>query len=279
MKSSRVWLRSGSSVARLAALAGVCVAGVTCVDANESLIVLQAQVPDSMCAVSDEAGEGARMADGVLDVALDQAYGYELFPLVQSNLQPIASAGEIEPNRITVTSAQVKVVPPPGLDVQFGDDCSAEFDTLTSASLSPNSTRAVRVEALRACHARIFRSLFQSGKLSAATAEIVQVRAIVRIKGRHGGTDILSDPFQFPIRICYGCLQTGFTGQYATFNFPNVPACDRLAMNPFQGNPCPGRKAQDVGPILCCALDAKGERLQCPAVPSATTTSPTAPTP
>jgi hypothetical protein len=263
---------------RLAALAGLCAATVTCTDANEALIVLQAQVPDDECLVSDNAAEGARLADGVLDVALDEPYGYELFPLVQSNLQEIAGAGEIEPNRVSITGAQVEVVPPPGLDVAFGDGCAAEFDTLTSASLQPGQSRAVKVEALRSCHARAFRGLFQSGRLSSSVAEIIQVRAIVRIKGNHGGTEILSNPFQFPIRICYGCLQTGFADQYAAFNFPNVPACDRLARNPYQGNPCPGRKAQDVGPILCCALDAKAERLQCPAAPSSSTTG-TPPTP
>jgi hypothetical protein len=258
---------------RLAAVAGACAATVTCTDANESLIVLQAQVPDEMCVVSDSAATGTRLSDGVLDVALDAPYGYKLSPLVQSNLLPIAGAGEIEPNRVTVTGAEVKVVPPPGLDVGFSDGCSAEFDTSTTASLSPGDARAVHIEAIRSCHAGLFRALFQSGRLNASIAEIVQVRSIVRIKGRHGGTTILSDPFEFPIRICYGCLQTGFADQYAAFNFPNVPACDRLARNPYQGNPCFDRKAQDLGPILCCALDARGERLQCPAAPSSSTTT------
>ena len=100
-----------------------------------------------------------------------------------------------------------------------------------------------------------------------------------RAKGRHGGTDIHSDPFEFPIRVCYGCLQTGFDGQYAAFSFalspPKVIACDNLTENPYKGNVC--NPAQDTGPILCCAQDAKGERLVCPAIPGAKPASATTP--
>ena len=75
-------------------------AGASCTDANESLIVLQAQRPDDMCIVSDDPTGNLRHDRGVLDVALDQPYGYEMFPLVANNMLPIAAEGEIEPNRV-----------------------------------------------------------------------------------------------------------------------------------------------------------------------------------
>jgi hypothetical protein len=238
----------------------------TCTDANESLVVLQAQVPDDDCVVADKADETARLESGILDVALDQLYSYKLFPLAQNNLIPLGNAADIDPNRIQVTGARVKIVPPAGVAVPFRADCAAEFDHPSQSTVYPGSQRAVRVEALRACHAAIFQELFKTGALNPAVGESVYFRVIVRIKGKHGGTEILSDPFEFPVRVCYGCLQTGFSGPYSLFNFPMTPPCDALGNNPFLGNRC--APAQDFGPILCCARDAKGEVLQCPGVPT-----------
>jgi hypothetical protein len=260
---------------RVLGLAAMTVAGATCTDANESLVILQAQRPDDQCIINDGLQGSIRHDRGVLDVALDKPYGYELFPLVVNNLQPIAAEGEIEPNRVSVMGAQVKIVPPPGVDVAFGDACAAEFDTVGAAQLGPTETRALSLEVIRSCHAALFRDLFVAGRLNSSTAEKVDFRVVVRIKGRHGGTRILSDPFEFPIRICYGCLQTGFDGPYAAFNFPaKLPACEALPTNPYRGNPCPSRIAQDVGPVLCCAQNNDPANLLCPASPTVVTPAP-----
>lgn len=237
-----------------------------CTDANGSLVVVQAQVPDDSCAVSDSADDMARLESGVLDVALDQLYSYKLFPLVQNNLLPLAADNDIEANRVSVTGARVKIVPPTGVTVPFRGDCAAEFDHPSQSTIDPGSQRAIRVEAVRACHASLFQELFKQGALNPAVGESVYFRVIVRIKGTHGGSQILSDPFEFPVRICYGCLQTGFSGPYSLFNFPRTPPCSALDDNPFLGNRC--GPAQDFGPILCCARDEQGTVLQCPAVPA-----------
>jgi hypothetical protein len=252
----RAWLLSLGGLTALAA----------CTDVNNSVIVLQAQVPDDECVVSDESDSNTRLESGVLDVALDQLYAYQLFPLVQNNLLAAASEIDIDPNRVTVTGSRVKIVPPAGVSVPFRDDCAAEFDHPSQSVILPGEQRAVRVEAIRACHAGLVRDLFRAGALNPALAESVYFRALVRIKGRHGGSNFMSDPFEFPIRICYGCLQTGFSGPYAPFNFPKTPPCSALDNNPFTGNLC--APAQDRGPILCCAQDAMGTILQCPGVPT-----------
>jgi hypothetical protein len=255
-----------------ASLATMAVATATCTDANESLIILQAQRPDDQCIINDSVMSSVRHDRGTLDVALDTPRGYELFPLVANNLQPIAATGEIEPNRVAVTGAQIKIVPPPGVNVAFSETCAAEFDSVSNAQLGPGETRALSLEVIRNCHAALIKDLFMAGRLNSSTAEKIDFRAVVRIKGRHGGTRILSDPFEFPIRICYGCLQTGFAGPFSAFNFPEpVPACDKLTTNPYQGNPCPGLIAQDIGPVLCCARNSDPTNLQCPASPSVTT--------
>jgi hypothetical protein len=239
---------------------------VGCTDANESLIVLQAQVPNSECVVADDGASSTRLESGILDVALDQLYSYKLFPLVQNNLIPAGGAMDIEPNRVSISGAQVKIVAPSGVVIPFRDDCSAEFDHPSHSSISPGDTRAIQVEAIRSCHAALFQDLFRTGALNPGLGESVYFRVIVRIKGRHGGTEILADPFEFPLRVCYGCLQTGFSGPYSLFNFPMTPSCGSLERNPFPGNLC--GPAQDFGPILCCAQDALAEVIQCPGVPT-----------
>jgi hypothetical protein len=260
---------------RVLALAATMAATATCTDANESLIILQAQRPDQDCLITDGLQGSVRHDRGTLDVALDKPYGYELFPLVSNNLLPIAAENEIEPNRVAVTGAQIKILPPPGVNVSFSEACAAEFDSISNAQLGPGDTRALGVEVLRNCHAALIKDLFMSGRLNTSTAEKIDFRAVVRIKGRHGGTQILSDPFEFPIRVCYGCLQTGFAGPFSAFNFPQpVPSCDKLTSNPYQGNPCPGLIAQDIGPVLCCARNNDPNNLQCPAAPTVTTPGP-----
>jgi hypothetical protein len=252
----RGWLLSLGGLTALAA----------CTDVNNSVIVLQAQVPDEECVISDQGGDTPRLESGILDVGLDQLYAYQLFPLVQNNLLPAGAEMDIEPNRVTVTGSRVKIVPPAGVTVPFRDDCAAEFDHPSQAAIMPGEQRAIRVEAVRACHAGLFRDLFKSGALNPSLGESVYFRAVVRIRGRHGGSEFSSDPFEFPIRICNGCLQTGFSGPYSAFNFPKLPACSDLANNPFTGNQC--GPAQDRGPILCCALDAMATMIQCPGVPT-----------
>ena len=165
-----------------------------------------------------------RLESGILDVALDQTYSYKLFPLVQNNLLPAAGGSDIEPNRVYVTGAQIEIVAPPGVTIPFSGECAAEFDHPSQSSISPGATRAIRVEAIRACHATLFQGLFRSGALNPMVSESVYFRVIVRIKGRHGGTQILSEPFEFPIRVCYGCLQTGFSGPFSLLRLPDDSA-------------------------------------------------------
>ncbi len=253
-------------VAKSVALTTAVLGLAGCTDANEGLVVLQAQVPDENCAVADKAEDTTRLESGILDVALDQLYSYKLFPLVSNRLLPVGGEGDIEPNRVQVTGAQIKIVPPTGVSIPFRDECAAEFDHPSQASVPPGTERAIRIEALRSCHSALIRDLFMRGALNPDVAESVYLRVVVRIKGRHGGTEILSAPFEFPIRVCYGCLQTGFGGTFSLFNFPKTPNCNVLEENPYTGNAC--GPAQDFGPILCCARDATGEVLQCPGVPA-----------
>lgn len=251
------------------AVLGACAALVlaSCVEHGSPLLIVQNQVPmieERGCLIPGMRTE-IRNAMGTLDVALDKSYPYFLYPLVQSRLAPMGGAG-IDPNRIDITTFQVRLEPPPTVDVAWSPACPARFDFPAPVLLDPGAEASSIVEVIRPCHADLLRQLFQQGRLSPDMSERILFRAVVRAKGRHGGTEIVSDPFEFPIRVCYGCLQTGFADpEFVEFNFPRVPPCSKLAANPYLGNLCnPG---QDRGPILCCARDPMGRDLECPAVP------------
>jgi hypothetical protein len=248
-----------------------------CVDGGSAVSIVQNQIPTSAMGVCVVPGgkSDLRLAEGILDVGLDRPYPYKMFPLLQSVLPALATMGGAEPNRFEVTSFHVKIDPPSGISVPWTSDCAPSFDFPTQGQVLPGASVAFLVEGIRPCHADQFRQLFANGQLPSALSQEVVFRLTLEARGRHGGTQISSDPFYFPVRVCYGCLQTGYTDpEFADFSFPKIPACDRLASNPFPGNPC--NPAQDMGPVLCCARDPQGQQLECPGIPrmAPTTTKP-----
>ncbi len=234
-----------------------------CVENGRPLVIVQAQEPATTAGACGTAIEqaGAKQ-EGVLDVALDQDYPYLLHPLVESRL-PSLVENQIELNQIVLTAAEIEIEPPPGLAVPWTPSCAAKFDMALSLKLLPQATGSGPLEIIRPCHTALFRDLFKKGKLPWNGGERIRFHASVRLKGRHGGTTISSDPFTFPVRVCYGCLQSGYDDpDYQQFSVVNVPRCSKLTSgNPYPGNACnPG---QDKGPILCCAKD--NDAVVCPA--------------
>jgi hypothetical protein len=236
-----------------------------CVDSGSGLTILQNQVPITtmnMCSVPAEKTD-SRAVLGTLDVALDRDYPYQLYPLLANQMPNLP--GSVPPNRVNISAWSVKIEPPPGVSVPWTDGCPAEFDFPGPVQLDPGDQASALVEAMRPCHSGLIRKLMEQGKLPSSSADEVIFRLVVQAKGRHGATSIKSDPFEYPVHVCYGCLQTGFLDPaYAPFDFPKVPPCKNLISNPYLGNPC--NVAQDQGPVLCCAKDAEGLQLQCPAV-------------
>ncbi|HJX55094.1 MAG TPA: hypothetical protein VJ801_20225 [Polyangia bacterium] len=221
-----------------------------------------------------------RRGSGVLDVTvLDRNNTrYYLYPVVENLLDPFsglegssASGGVEEKNNIVMTSFHVKLDVATGAGASFAWDagCPAEFDVpVGSYLLGPGGTVSYMVEIVRPCNAA---PLFQYLQANQSVSSL-EVTATVRAKGHLGSWDIESPPFKFPVEVCYGCLQSGYSDPAAAqFGFPAVAMCSDLAVNPYTGNPC--NPAQDT-PILCCALgvDAQGHAtgVQCPAVPTGT---------
>jgi hypothetical protein len=224
-----------------------------------------------------------RRSEGILDVAvLDQNdTRYYFYPLVESLLGSLTGAGTNlaytpteEKNNITMKSFHVEldVATSAGAGFAWSSGCPGTFDVpVDSWLLPPGGTVSEMVEIIRPCNAA---PLFDSLQANQSVTSIT-VTATVRAVGRLGSSDIQSPPFAFPVQVCYGCLQSGFSDPTASqFDFPAVPLCSDLTTNPYTGDPC--NPAQD-DPILCCATDvnAQGQPtgVLCPAIPTGTSTT------
>jgi hypothetical protein len=283
---------NGRTIGRVVALGipvGVLLSLAACVidDGPTGLLIVQDQwietgTTATGCLIPGTATT-QRRGEGVLDVAvLDQNdTRYLFYPLVQSQLASLTGAGADLPtspaeekNNILMKSFHVKldVATSAGTSVAWSAGCTGEFDVpVDSWLLPPGGTVSEMVEIIRPCNAA---PLFQSLQANPSVSSIT-VTATIRAKGHLGSSDIESPPFSFPVFVCYGCLQSGYSDPTASqFNFPAVPLCSDLTTNPYTGDPC--NPAQDE-PILCCAasVNAQGQAtgVMCPAVPTGTGTT------
>lgn len=281
---------NGRTIGRVVALGipvGVLLSLAACVidDGPTGLLIVQDQwietgTTGAGCSIPGTA-TSQRRSEGVLDVAVFDANDtrYYLYPLVESLLGSLTGAGTgltpspvEEKNNILMKSFHVKlaVATSAGTSVPSSTGCPGEFDVpVDSWLLAPGATVSEMVEIIRPCNAApLFQSLQADQSMSSIT-----VTATVRATGHLGSSDIESPPFAFPVRVCYGCLQSGYSDPTAAqFDFPAVPMCSDLTTNPYTGDPC--NPAQDE-PILCCATDvnAQGQAtgVLCPAIPTGTT--------
>jgi len=242
-------------------------------EANNSLAIVWAQVPTvnmGGCSVTGTKGM-TYLPSGTLDVGLDKDYAYDLYPLIENNLKKAPTAN-IEYNAIRITGVDVKLIPPPGVTLTLPTSCPAEFSHPISLKVDPVGTAALDVEAIKACHIPAIRKQFSVAKSDGGLSPNVQDQevftAVLRVQGEHGGVDIESAPFSFPIRVCLGCLQRGFAAEgFRDLDYPKIPDCRSLVENPYVGNAC--NIAQDFGPVLCCSTDGSGSpaSIECPGRP------------
>jgi len=264
----RIFKVTGGKMAAIALFFVMAGATGSCTsEANNGLSIVWAQVPKADmggCTIPGTRGM-TYLPSGTLDVGLDQAYPYKLYPLVENNLFK-AQSMMVEYNTIRVTGSDVKLVPPPGVTFKPDPGCPVEFFHPNPLSIDPAGEAAIGVEAIKPCHVPVLRKMFGVAKpagLSPAQSAFEIFTAVVRVRGVHGGTEIVSEAFEFPIRVCLGCLQTGFTLKgFEDLGYPNVADCRNLLDNPYTGNPC--NIAQDFGPILCCSPDGTKEKIECP---------------
>jgi hypothetical protein len=233
---------------------------VACGTPPGQFVIIQDQVPDTSCAIPASLGSLYRDS-GDLDVGLvlDQAnVGYLFFPLMQNNLPP--SNGGADANRIALSSFEVDLGVPDLDPANNGDPTYVKiwnlFQTLqasnegltkysipTSGSVaSGGGDTAGFVNAVPADLARMIRDT-QALK---APGNYFYLTATVRAQGKTLTSTVTSDPFNFPIRVCDGCLTN------------DIGMCPVMNAGGATGNPC--NIAQDQ-PVDCCEL---GAQLVCP---------------
>jgi len=218
---------------------------------------------------------------GVLDVAvLGKDYThYLLYPFVKNLLAPfsglvgIAGAPVEEKNNILLKSFHVKLDVATGAGSGFAWDpgCPGEFDVpLATSEIAPGGTVAAATEIIRPCNAAPLFRYLQAFANNGQIYPTITVNTTTRAHGTLGSSGIDSPPFKYPVNVCYGCLQAGYSDATAAqFNFPLIAKCSDLTSNPYNGDPC--NPAQDY-PVLCCAsaFDDNGDAttIQCPGIPT-----------
>jgi hypothetical protein len=206
-----------------------------------SMLILFNTVPtasDTGCTIPTEEGGSFRQSGRIDVLAPDvfSAASYELYPIVESRLE---SLGDEAQRTIAVHGAEVTLQ---STDGALND----EFTRVFSGSLRPGGQTSFSVQVVDAEHLR---------SLSVGENETVTIIASVKIFGDLQGSEIESDPFDYPIDVCNGCL-IGLLGD-----------CDSLPsdFDARTGGEC---NAFQDGPLDCCTLN--GEDI-CPAISTAPT--------
>ena len=241
-------------------------AGAGCVSNAGLLVILQNQQPAADTCAAQATLTTSPVEMGTLDLETSSppagAPAYLAYPLVQNSLpMRAAMAGGVEPNAINIEGVRTTIHPPPGLDVTWPAGCPATFLWPSTTTLLPGAIIGLTAEVVRPCHAQVIHDLFASSALPSDLAQQVLFTIEMRVVGTVSGSEIDSDAFRFSVRVCIGCLQTGFP-DVAQFNFPARPSCGAAPKpNLYHGNLC--NVAQDVKPLLCCT--GSMNEIVCPA--------------
>ncbi len=220
--------------------------------------VLQNQVPNAGCTI--DTNETVYRGTGYLDVSLVGAgslSAYWVFPLVVNNL-PGAAAGSPDGNEIDVHSFAVDIGPskygslPANVQALFdrinGDKSAADYALLHYSlpwSVTIKSGGGKAATAVNGFPVALAQQVRATGDVGISpTSMVVNVRT--RIFGSTNTQDIESDPFDFPVYVCNGCL------------VGDVLPCPYTAKPANPGNDC--NIAQDAV-VDCCSFNGE---LMCP---------------
>jgi len=224
--------------------------------------ILQNQAPQPPCMITTD--PSVYNGEGRLDLSLVSAgaeSAYLMFPLVVNNL-PAAMAGGPDGNEIDVHSFAVDIGPskqgylPPGVQMLFDTlnqmPNSADYSLLHyslpwAVTISSGGGKAATI--VDAFPVQLAQRVLATGDVGiSSTSMVVNIR--VRVFGTTNTQDMESDPFDFPVAVCNGCLVN------------NVLPCPYTSAPTFGGNAC--NIAQDE-PVDCCSLNGA---LVCPAIVS-----------
>jgi hypothetical protein len=179
-----------------------------CAENDQSIFIRQALAPaqnrqNGACTYTSDPTQPA-LSEGLVDVAIRDTYVAAL--LVGNQLVPRADAQNtrVEPNRAHLNGAVVRVTDPSGAEL-------GEFTSLGSSFIEPQQNNLPS-----------FSPLFVTALDASISAKLLQqvppgkpgmVVANIKVFGRTvGGVDIESGEFQYPIRVCNGCLVSFASG-------------------------------------------------------------------
>ena len=215
--------------------------------------IVNNQVPTGNCSVP--VNDTVYQGQGTLDAKLVRSgagSAYFVFPLLKNNLP--GANGDVDSNKIVLTSfaVDISVLTAPdevkNLVKMLGEDPSLStllhYQTPWSGSIASGGGELSAI--VSAFPVELAGRMLGTQGLSITPSTFVNLR--IRSFGHTTTRDIESDPFDYPVAICDGCL------------IANVQPCPFTANAPNPGNPC--NVAQDY-PVDCCTA---GNDLICPPV-------------
>lgn len=216
--------------------------------------IVNNQVPTANCSVP--VNDSVYQGQGTLDAKLVRGgagSAYFVFPLLKNNLSG-ASGGEVDSNKIVLTSfaVDISVLTAPPAVTSLVDMLNADptlsallhYQTPWSGSIASGGGELSAIVA--ALPVELASRMLGTLGLSVQPSTFLNLR--IRSFGHTTTRDIESDPFDYPVAVCDGCLVA------------NTGPCPFTAAPANTGNPC--NVAQDY-PVDCCSA---GNDLICPAV-------------
>jgi hypothetical protein len=211
--------------------------------------ILNGQVPTAGTSCTIPVEETVYQGSGTLDVSIvrsDFHSAYLFFPLIENNLPGTGTPND--PNQIHVTAFDVDITTigsaTPGAQqvMSSADPALLHFQVPWSGGVSSNGGHISA--AVEAVPVDLAVQLASAGGLGSGPGLRLNLKVAAR-GTTNSGRSLVSDPFDYPIEVCNGCL------------VGNVAPCPYKPAN--TGNPC--NPAQD-DVVDCCTLNGN---LVCPA--------------
>jgi hypothetical protein len=204
--------------------------------------ILNDQVPPATGACVIPVQPTIYRGEGTLDVSAvlgSFETAYYLFPLIENNMPGNGGVGK-DPNQIQLSGFDVDIsvlgTPPPGaLQVMNTVDTSLlSFRVPWSGGVSSNGGQITAIA--EAVPVPLALALAKDGGLGATPNFTLNLK-VQALGTTNNGQTMTSDPFNFPLDVCNGCLAA------------SVGPCPLPAKPPNTGNAC--NPAQDQG-VDCC---------------------------
>jgi hypothetical protein len=207
--------------------------------------ILNNQVPAASGGCSVPINPTVYEGTGTLDLSIvrsDFTTAYFFFPLIENNL-PASTGGGLDSNQIQLSGFNVDIKPSGTASdavkaVFASPDASPYLHFQVPWSGGVSSGGGQLSASVAAFPVPLAQQLLAQGGIGAAPSLTVNLR-VQAIGVTNSGTSMQSDPFDYPVQVCAGCL------------VQNVQPCPFLATPANLGNAC--NPAQDQ--VVDCCTD------------------------